>query len=245
LKDWPETTKPGVYFLIGSDDDGITQAAYIGEAENVHERLKSHIANKDFWNEAVCFTSKDENLTKSHVKFLESELIEQAKKIGRYEVLNTVSPTIPTLPVSDRDAMTEFAANIRTLLGALGHKVLEPYISKEVIAEIDKGETEGMKLRLSNKSSFGARVSDGFLVYAGSEMSLTTANSMTKGGKALREQLIEEGVVNLLGDHYVFQRDWLFSSPSAAADSINGYPTSGPEAWKNDGGISLKELELN
>ena len=166
LKDWPQATKPGIYFLFGADDEGLSQAAYIGEAENVFERLKNHIANKDFWNEAVCFTSKDENLTKSHVKFLESLLIAQAKEIGRYEVINSISPNNPSLPIADRDAMTEFAANIRTLLGALGHRVLEPYINQEAATET-AGETEGVKLRLLSKHAFGARVSDGFLVHIG------------------------------------------------------------------------------
>jgi hypothetical protein len=245
LKDWPDTTKPGVYFLFGSDDEGLTQATYIGEAENVHERLKNHIANKDFWNEAVCFTSKDENLTKSHVKYLESILISQAKEIGRYDVHNSVSPNNPALPISDRDAMTEFAANIRTLLGALGHKVLEPYINTVAVTESVDDETEGVRLRLQNKNAYGSRVSDGFLVYSGSEMSIAEANSMSKGGKALRRLLVDEGVVTQAGDVYRFGRDWLFSSPSAAADSLNGYPTSGPEAWKNDAGVSLKELEAS
>lgn len=240
LKNWPETTKPGIYFLFGVDEDGKHQSAYIGEAENVHERLKNHMTNKDFWNEAICFTSKDENLTKSHVKYLESVLIAKAIEIDRYELLNSISPNNPTLPMADRDAMIEFAEHVRTLLGALGHKLLEPYIANT--ADITGG-LDVLKLRLLNKNAYGARVSDGFLVYAGSEMAVKQANSLTVGGKSLRQQLIDDGIVKLSGDVYIFNKDRLFSSPSAAADSLNGYPTNGLDAWKGVGGKSLKELE--
>ncbi|MFQ5519430.1 MAG: DUF4357 domain-containing protein, partial [Mariprofundus sp.] len=33
---------------------------YIGEAENLFDRLKQHLAGKDFWHEAIVFFSKDE-----------------------------------------------------------------------------------------------------------------------------------------------------------------------------------------
>ena len=72
LKDWTEAQRPGVYFLFGLNEDG-NESVYIGESENVFERLVQHVGDpkKDFWDEVVFFTSKDENLTKAHVKFLE------------------------------------------------------------------------------------------------------------------------------------------------------------------------------
>jgi len=241
LKDWPEATKPGIYFLFGVDDDGHNQVAYIGEAENVHERLKNHITNKDFWNEVVFFTSKDENLTKSHVKYLESILITKAIEVARYELQNSVSPNSPTLPMADRDAMTEFSENVRTLLGALGHKLLEPYT---LLTKDDAGgQVVADKLRLLNKNTYGSRVSDGFLVYAGSEMAVKQAESLTEGKMALRQQLIDDEIVQLVGNVYKLQKDWLFNSPSAAADTLHGYPTNGLDAWKGADGKSLKELE--
>ena len=49
---------------------------------------KSHIANKDFWNEVIIIVSKDENLTKSHVRHLESRLIQIANAVKRYKIDN-------------------------------------------------------------------------------------------------------------------------------------------------------------
>ncbi|MFL9844498.1 GIY-YIG nuclease family protein [Flavobacterium rhizosphaerae] len=95
-----ELNKPGVYFLIGEDRGN--NSVYIGEAENVWERLKSHDTQKDFWNEVILFTSKDENLTKSHVKYLESRLISIAIDADRYKIKNSNSPNLSSLPLADK-----------------------------------------------------------------------------------------------------------------------------------------------
>jgi hypothetical protein len=242
LKSWQETSKPGIYFLFGVEQDGPQFSAYIGEAENVYERVKDHIAEKVFWNEMVCFTSKDENLTKAHVKYLESLIIEQANKIGRYEIDNTVSPSQPSLPVSDRDAMKEFAQNIRTLLGALGHKLLEPYILKD--SESSYTNIEENILKLANKDAYGVLVSDGFLILKGSWMSKNINKSMPKNAQLSHQSLLTNKVVQEELDGYYFSEDWLASSPSHAACIVTGSSKNGLDVWKNNEGKSLKELEL-
>src|ERR1700735_3721453 len=69
-----ELDKPGVYILIGTDPLSGSPHAYIGEAEVLHDRLKQH-KSKDFWISAIVFMSKDENLTKAHIRYLEGRLI--------------------------------------------------------------------------------------------------------------------------------------------------------------------------
>lgn len=81
---------------------------YIGESENIAERLTSHDRQKEFWNEVVIFTSKDQNPTKAHVKFLESNLVAIARKADRYDLQNGNTPPESSLPRADRDAMVEF-----------------------------------------------------------------------------------------------------------------------------------------
>ena len=72
-----EIFSPGFYLLTGVDPESGDRAIYIGEAENVANRLKGHAA-KDFWNSATVFVSKDENLTKAHIRYLEGLLIEKS-----------------------------------------------------------------------------------------------------------------------------------------------------------------------
>jgi len=242
LNDWPEVNSPGVYFLFGADDDGQHQLAYIGEAENVRDRIKNHVSNKDFWNELICFTNKDESLTKSHVKYLEAILIEQVKDINRYQLQNNVAPNKPTLPRADRDAMDEFANNVRTLLGVLGHKILESYTTTPVTSSlIDEQST---KLHLLDRNAYGNQVSDGFLIYKDSEMRKNSTKSLQNHYATFRQQLINTGIVDEKENSYYFVQDYLFNSPSAAASVLTGSSRNGLNVWKDFEGKTMKELEM-
>ena len=101
-----ESQKSGVYFLSGIDPETGRSAVYIGEAESIRDRARGHL-DKDFWNHIVFFTSKDENLTKAHIRYLEGRLIAQARKVGRAQIKNNQSSGA-RLPESDREDMEIF-----------------------------------------------------------------------------------------------------------------------------------------
>ncbi len=76
-----ELDKAGIYILTGLFDPlSGSPFAYIGEAEVIRERLKQH-RSKEFWISAIVFVSKDENLTKAHVRYLESRLLAEAIEV--------------------------------------------------------------------------------------------------------------------------------------------------------------------
>jgi len=107
----PEAKRTGIYCLIGPDPQKQSEdRVYIGEGDNVLNRLAAHDRDesKDFWNRAVVVTSKDENLTKSHGRFLESRLIQIARVEGRAQVDNSTSPPLPSLPEPDVADMEQF-----------------------------------------------------------------------------------------------------------------------------------------
>jgi K+ transporter len=98
---------------------------YIGEAENIFRRLSHHIKEKDFWNDAIVFISKDENLNKAHIKYLENRLHEIAIHANRYNVINSQTPTQSGISESDKAEMEEFLSNILTLVSTLGFNAFE------------------------------------------------------------------------------------------------------------------------
>ena len=180
-----QTNTQGVYFLIGIDDKTGKPKVYIGEAENVWDRLKSHAVNKDFWSEVILFTSKDDNITKSHIKYLESRLIDIAKQAERYVLENNNTPNLSSLPLPDKDAMEEFILNIKLLNGVLGHKFLEnqvsyePFIGKkptstetsengEMVISNDKLE---LILNVKNTLAKAIQTDEGIVVLEGSQVS--------------------------------------------------------------------------
>ncbi|HCC58777.1 MAG TPA: DUF4357 domain-containing protein, partial [Solibacterales bacterium] len=106
-----ELDKAGIYFLIGSDPITGDPRAYIGEAEIIRDRLKQH-KTKEFWVSAIVFVSKDENLTKAHVRYLESRLLSEAMQVKRF-TLEQNQAGGSRLPESDREEMEVFLARIR------------------------------------------------------------------------------------------------------------------------------------
>ena len=101
-----ELDKAGVYLLIGNDPQTNAPRAYIGEAEVIRDRLKQH-KTKEFWVSVVVFVSKDENLTKAHVRYLECRLLGEAAEINRFIVEQNQAGGAK-LPESDREDMEVF-----------------------------------------------------------------------------------------------------------------------------------------
>ena len=246
LTKWEEVKRPGIYFLFERQASDIGNKAYIGESENVIKRLIDHERNKDFWNEVVIFTSKDENLTKSHIKYLESRLVAMGIECQRYKLENANTPTESNLPRADKDAMEEFIHNLRIIIGTLGHKLLDPIKSSATIEEIiNTKSTIGIPLFFSikNLKAQGQMTDDGFLLLAGSDFAPTTNLSMPGNTKKIRDALIEEGTLKMAGENYKLLKDTLFSSSSYAAAVVAGTSRSGPQSWQDSTGRTLKVIE--
>ncbi|WP_026769113.1 GIY-YIG nuclease family protein [Asinibacterium sp. OR53] len=257
IGNYAEARKPGVYFLLGIDEDTNEPMVYIGEAENVFDRLQNHIANKDFWNEVIFFVGKDENLTKSHVKYLESRLINIAFSTKRYKVGNSNQPQQSSLPMADRDAMEEFLTFMRLLLGVFGHKLMEdvtPQSKKQLMEslaspsvitkpqQVNDGYLE-LSLSVSGLKASAIQTDEGIVVLKGSEAAKEPTNGLQAGYAALRDRLIKNGVLVLIGSKYIFQSDHLFDAASPAAAVIVGYNINGRHNWRDINGKSLKEIE--
>lgn len=234
-----ESENSGVYFLTGMNPETGKSAVYIGEAESIRDRIKGHL-EKDFWNHITFFISKDENLTKSHIRYLEGRLIEQAKNAGRAEVIN-LQGSGAKLPESDREDMEIFLQKIHQLLPALGVEVLVP-----VHAPVSgSGELEVLSCEIKGLKAEAYLAPNGIVVLLGSKAVLKERPSAKKypWSMNMRQQLKDQGALEERGDHLVFTKDVEFSSPSAAAAVIHGGPTNGLTAWKNKEGKTLKELE--
>lgn len=262
LLNYPESKRPGIYFLFGFDEETSDIKAYIGEAENVFDRIINHSTGKDFWNEVIFFVSKDENLTKSHVKYLESRAIQICKTANRYKIENSNQSNIPLLPMPDRDSMEEFLTYIRLLLGTLGHKILEEItpkinqtiplmefrkeilpISKEDIIVPDLSKNIELFLNMSGYKAKGLLTDEGIVVLKDSEATMNVQPSLQMGYRELREKLIINGILIPDDNKYIFTQNYLFDSPSPAAAIIVGYSVNGRDKWKNEVGDSVNKIE--
>ena len=234
-----EAAKSGVYFLSGTDSQSGKPAVYVGEAESIRDRLRGHL-DKDFWNHVLFFISKDENLTKAHIRYLEGRLIEQAKSAGRALVMNGQSSGAK-LPESDREDIEIFLERIHQLMPVLGADALLPIGSMPA----GNAEKEILVCEIKGLKATGHLTPTGFVVLKGSQAVLKERASAQQYPNAIasRRRLIEDGTLVEDEAHLMFIRDAEFSSPSAAATVVHGGSANGLLAWKNKDGRTLKELE--
>jgi hypothetical protein len=247
LQQWLEAAKPGVYFLFEGRFFDTKPIAYIGESENVKERLISHDRNKEFWSEVVIFTSKDENLTKAHIKYLESRLVDLSKTADRYQLENGNTPPESSLPRADKDAMEEFIDNIRMVLGVLGYSILEPILrSSPTGSSIQKSIdslTQELFFKVHNISAKGLVTDEGFVIKKGSQLSKENQSSMQVSLVNLKAGLLAKGMLKDEKTFLLVVEDVLVSSSSYAGALVSGRSCSGPQSWKNANGQTLKQIE--
>lgn len=236
IKNRKEAHQPSIYFLIGESEETGEINVYVGEAENLYKRLITQDNKKEFWNTVLAFISKDQNLTKAHVKFLESHCIELLKKANRCQIEN-ISESVPTtLPESDIAEMLEFAENLQLLSSALGYSIFTE------ISE-DKIKRENIYFcRGKGAEAKGTLLDEGFVVYKGSKAAKEEAKEFANSWLGdLRKDLLRNGLLRDDGKFYIFEKDYIFKSPSTAADIILGYRVNGWSYWKNSKGKTLDE----
>lgn len=238
LRDRPEIQGPGVYVLVGpADGVARTYRIYIGETDVLRPRLDSHLKNKEFWTRVIVFTSKDANLNKAHVRYLESRLINLAQEAKRVEVENSTVSSMPSLSEADKADMEAFLEDMLLLYPVVGITAFE---SSGVSAA-----TAGLRLRLVGKDALAAGYESGdeFVVLAGSLARTETVASMPDYALKLRADLQADGILYSEGPHLRFVQDYVFTSPSRAAMTILGRTANGRVEWKLEDGRTLKELQ--
>lgn len=234
-----EALGSGVYFLTGADPETGKTAVYIGEAESIRDRLKSHL-EKDFWNHVIFFVSKDENLTKAHIRYLEGRLIEQAKQAARATVTNSQGSGAK-LPESDREDMEIFLEKIHQLLPTLGADFLVP----TTVRQEESSRQSRLVCEIKGLRAIGVQSATGFVVFKGSQAVIEERPAAHKYPWVVgtRKRLIDDGTLVPDGGAMVFTNDTEFPSPSTAAAVIHGGTANGLIAWKSADGKTLKELE--
>lgn len=240
-----ECARTGVYFLVGPDPENpMRPQVYIGESDDVATRLKQHnrpqdSGGKDFWERVCLITSKDDNLTKAHVKYLESRLIGLAGQSGGCFLTNSNTNDYGSLPESDRSDMAFFIEQIRTILPVLGFDFLrdQKRLSERVTKQKEQHQQAAVFVLEIPKHGIKAeaREVDGeMVVLEGSVVSSSwRSKSHYVSYQPLYTELKKSGVLRMGQDGKTrFTRDQSFSSPSAAAAIVAGRSTNGRTEWR-------------
>ena len=230
LNEREDLHKPAFYILLGEDED-TKPKAYIGETENFKERVKDHDNKKKFWQKALVFVSKDEDITKADVQYLEYRAIALAKNTNTYVLNdNKQMPKAPNLPEYQKDAMAEFFEDIKILTSFTGCNLFDTIEAKEQHLFFTSGRKCDAK---------GFYHSTGFTVLKGSIVAKDTVVSLQWKDK--RDRLVNE-YCSMQDDKLMMNSDKTFSSPSSAADFCTGSSVNGWNVWKDNEGKTLADV---
>jgi hypothetical protein len=201
----------------------------------VRKRLSNR--KEEYWTQAIVFVGSGGSLHEGSIKFLEGRLIDEARKIGQFKVVNEQGSGSP-LPEYERAAMEVFLSKMQILLPVLGCDLLVPK------AQATKGEA--LICNIKGLVARGNRSMKGFVVFKGSEAVLEPRKSAARKRNwtfMQREKLIQTGILVEESDRLRFTQDYEFSSPSAAAAIIRGGNSNGLTCWRNSDGKRLKDIE--
>lgn len=238
-----ELRRTGVYLLIGEDPASPgSELVYVGEGDDVSKRVSSHgkDESKDFFQRVVVITNKDATLTKAHVRFLESRLIDIAKGAGRVRLDNGTNPPPPALPEADVSDMEYFIEQVRLVLPVLGLNMLRSVETVPIagVAALPAGEVSPIfTLTIGDTNARAQEVDGEFVVRKGSIGRPKWVNPDQANYQKLREKLEADGVLvpTADGKNAEFVRDYVFASPSAASASVLGRNSNGRLEWKVEG----------
>jgi len=228
-----EIAKTGVYFLVGPDPNNPSRPlVYIGESDDVANRLKQHdnSEDKDFFDQVALLVSKDDNLTKSHVRYLETRLIEVIHGLGVASLHNGTKGSRVQLPESELADMEYVIQQLLMVMPVLGFSFLQEKPSRRpsqvetTVPQDTASEPPLFEMKADGGSLFAqAYEQDGqFIVLPGANLRYESALQDTTGCYDFRQDkqtLLEAGKLIPLTQEYYYQlnTEMAFKSPSAAS----------------------------
>lgn len=232
-----ELTRTGVDVLWGPDEERRLPRVYVGQGNELKQRLNDHNTNKDFWNSCVAFISKDSNLNTAHVQYLEAKLVNLLEEASRCVLENTQHPQEPSLSDADKADAELFLMDMLLCLPIAGVNFFEKSGAQGEKHEIPT-------LTMSGKGIKGEGYQDGtsFVVLANSLAVKDEVDSIPLQIATLRRELKTEGILVEDGDHCRFNEDYIFNSPSAASGVLLGASSNGRDTWKDSQGRSLNQM---
>jgi len=252
-KNREDLSQSGVYFLFGTSEDTGENVVYIGQAgirknkEGILCRLQEHRRNpdKDYWTEAVVFTTSNNSLGPTEISYLENRFCAISVDAKRYIVKNGNEPSSGNVTEEKESELEEFIDYAKVVMGALGYKIFEPLSEIRPIApEPNESIPSERILYLKRKSRKSGQTieasckqtSEGFVVLKGSHIETKDSASIPPGIKEARQKAA-------IDTAKILQEDVLFHSPSYAAAFVIGGHVNGLTEWKTADGKTLKKLD--
>ena len=247
-----DLSQSGVYFLFGTSDQTGGNVVYIGQAgvrkngEGILYRLQEHkrTPNKDYWTEAVVFTTSNNSFGPTEISYLENRFCNLATNAQRYNIKNSNDPASGHITEEKESELEEFIDYAKIVMGALGHKLFEPLlqVSKAQPSFENKCDDEIFifHIKRSGANAKAKLTNEGIVVLAESIIRKKIVPSCPDYVLAVREDNKE-----YIDGNGVLSKDILFKTPSGASSFVLGAPTNGNQEWQTEDGKTFKAIEAN
>ena len=240
-KDRDDLKQSGVYFLFGVDDQSGDNVVYIGQAgarkngEGILNRLAEHKRNpdKDYWTEAVVFTTSNNSFGPTEISYLENRFCTMAIDAHRCIVKNGNEPSQGNVTEEKESELEEFIEYAKIVRGVLGYSIFEPLAPRNNASNSTQITPVKYYLKRKDADAQGILTEEGFIVLAGSKICENVTPSCPNGAINARKNNSE----NI--DNNILNKDILFKSPSGAASFVTGTSANGNEVWKTADGVNL------
>ncbi len=244
---------PGIYFLIGSYKETNEKVLYVGKSNNLANRLQTHNSdhNKDWFESFVAFTSKNGDLNSSHAEYLEADFIELAQKnAGSITLDNSCGSNVKKDGKLTNMYMPRVEGYKKKALVIINNLNLLEFMNtgeEKTPKQIPNGDivfTMNLKRNNKDKTASLEITENGYKLVKGSYVAKDEApyfSGMSAYKK--RNELIDKGLLQDIGDIYITTEDIYFKSPSGASDVVAGSSTNGRTEWKLENGTTLDAYE--
>lgn len=248
-KEHEQLSQSGVYFLFGISPQTNENAVYIGQAairkngEGILGRLREHKRNpdKNYWTEAVVFTTSNNSFGPSEISYLEDRFTNMALAAKRYAIKNA-NMSYAKITEEKESELEEFIDYAKIVMRTFGYKVFEPLLESIAPAPPEVSRTKSDRptffIKRSGANAKGCLTSKGFVVLSGSVIRKDTVPSCSDYVRKLRKDNKK-----YIDSNSVLQKDVLFETPSGASAFVLGAPTNGNQEWKTKSGKTLKEVK--
>ena len=250
-KDRPELNQTGIYLLFGTDSDTGEELVYVGQAcerkngNGVLGRVAEHLGEGtlEYFTHAIIIITADDSFGPTEISYLENAFYHLACEADRVRPVNGNIPSPGKVTEEKQAALDEFISLAKILIGSLGYRIFDAVDEAKAAPAPTSPHTAlapepTLILSSTYASGYGRQTSEGFIVLAGAKLRTEAVQSAPESVHKNRERF----AVRISSDG-ILERDTLFTSPSAASDFLTGSSTSGKVSWKNEQGITLRELE--
>lgn len=132
----------GVYLLLSDEK------VYVGQSSDLSRRLTQHLDKKDWWDNVVVLTTTDDSLDHADIDYLESCLIERARKVGSLDCDNMNGGNLRKVDRFREVVLEQYLKEALFLIELIGIDALSPGRRDGF-----GGESEDiMRLRLGTKA---------------------------------------------------------------------------------------------